>query len=103
MDQHVSYRLSLMHLPQPCDHINFDVDLLGDCDVVVAELCRRAGWIFEHEMIPADQLVDVVPDEEMSFRHQVRVRDGGGDGGGGEGVGKEAEKKEKATELKMPD
>jgi len=28
----------------PVSHVNFDIDLLGDCDVVVTELCRRAGW-----------------------------------------------------------
>lgn len=43
----------------PVTHINFDIDLLGDCDVVVAELCRRAGWAFEHEMIPPNQKIDV--------------------------------------------
>ncbi|CAI4219881.1 unnamed protein product [Parascedosporium putredinis] len=43
----------------PVDHLNFDIDLLGDCDVVVAELCRRMGWNLEHEMIPRGQAVDV--------------------------------------------
>ncbi|KFY91995.1 hypothetical protein V498_05196, partial [Pseudogymnoascus sp. VKM F-4517 (FW-2822)] len=53
------------HIPQiyisrePVKHVNFDVDMLGDCDVVVAELCRRAGWELEHEMIPKGQVVDV--------------------------------------------
>ncbi|KAL1622743.1 NAD-dependent histone deacetylase sir2 [Diplodia seriata] len=36
----------------PIRHIDFDVNLLGDCDVVVAELCRLAGWNLEHKMIP---------------------------------------------------
>lgn len=59
----VSYLPS--HVPQiyisrtPVDHLNFDIDLLGDCDVVVAELCRRMGWNLEHEMIPRGQAVDV--------------------------------------------
>lgn len=43
----------------PITHINFDIDLLGDCDVVVAELCRRAGWGLEHEMVPEGQKVEV--------------------------------------------
>ena len=30
-------------------HVNFDVQLLGNCDEVVAELCRRAGWPISHE------------------------------------------------------
>ena len=29
---------------ESCKHIDFDVELLGECDVVVQELCRRAGW-----------------------------------------------------------
>jgi len=51
------------HIPQmyisrtPVSHVNFDVDMLGDCDVVVAELCRRAGWDLAHEMVPEDQKV----------------------------------------------
>lgn len=53
------------HVPQiyisrtPVKHINFDIDLLGDCDVVVAELCRRLGWDLEHEMVPAGQKVRI--------------------------------------------
>ena len=45
------------HVPQiyisrePCKHVEFDIDLLGDCDTVVQELCRRAGWDLRHEMI----------------------------------------------------
>jgi len=42
---------------QPVHHINFDINLLGDCDTVVAELCRRAGWDLRHDMIPKDQRV----------------------------------------------
>ena len=34
---------------EPVTHINFDIQLLGYCDDVVAELCRRAGWKIEHE------------------------------------------------------
>ncbi|KAL3420727.1 NAD-dependent protein deacetylase hst1 [Phlyctema vagabunda] len=49
------------HIPQmyisktPVSHVNFDIDMLGECDVIVAELCRRAGWELNHEMIPKDQ------------------------------------------------
>ena len=46
---------------QPAGHINFDVELLGDCDVVVTELCRRAGWDLKHEMIPQGQVITVEP------------------------------------------
>lgn len=53
------------HIPQiyisrtPVTHINFDIDLLGDCDVVVSELCRRAGWDLTHEMVPKNQQIRV--------------------------------------------
>lgn len=77
------------HIPQiyisrePVKHVNFDVDMLGDCDVVVAELCRRAGWELEHEMIPKGQMVDVQLVEEFESRWKmVEV---------GKGKGKEGE------------
>lgn len=68
------------HIPQmyisrtPVSHVEFDVDMLGDCDVVVAELCRRAGWKLEHEMIPTDQKVDVDVHEAFPNRHLFRER-----------------------------
>jgi NAD+-dependent protein deacetylase SIR2 len=68
------------HIPQmyisrtPVSHVNFDVDMLGDCDVVVAELCRRAGWDLTHEMIPKNQKVDVRLQEGFSSRHIFTVR-----------------------------
>ncbi|KAF9177929.1 NAD-dependent histone deacetylase sir2 [Haplosporangium sp. Z 11] len=30
----------------------FDVQLLGNCDTIVAELCRLAGWELKHEKLP---------------------------------------------------
>lgn len=35
----------------PIKHISFDIQLLGKCDDVVAELCRRAGWNLKHEWV----------------------------------------------------
>nr|OQO31685.1 hypothetical protein B0A51_01175 [Rachicladosporium sp. CCFEE 5018] len=29
---------------EACGHIEFDVQVLGECDEVVGELCRKAGW-----------------------------------------------------------
>ncbi|WYZ35543.1 hypothetical protein EsH8_X_000190 [Colletotrichum jinshuiense] len=58
---------------QAVGHINFDIDLLGDCDVVVSELCRRAGWPLEHEMVPEDQVIDVKPDGGCVSRHIFEV------------------------------
>jgi NAD-dependent histone deacetylase SIR2 len=53
----------------PVSHVEFDVDMLGDCDIVVAELCRRAGWDLRHDMIPKDQRVDVSTHEALPSRH----------------------------------
>ncbi|KAG4424810.1 hypothetical protein IFR04_001970 [Cadophora malorum] len=69
------------HIPQmyisrtPVSHVNFDIDMLGDCDVVVAELCRRAGWELKHEMLPEDQEVDVVLEEGYASRHIFTVKE----------------------------
>ncbi|CZR60989.1 related to sirtuin 5 and related class III sirtuins (SIR2 family) [Phialocephala subalpina] len=63
------------HIPQmyisrtPVSHVNFDVDMLGDCDIVVAELCRRAGWDLKHDMIPEGQVVDVKLQDGFQSRH----------------------------------
>ncbi|CZT07932.1 related to sirtuin 5 and related class III sirtuins (SIR2 family) [Rhynchosporium agropyri] len=58
----------------PISHINFDIDMLGDCDIVVTELCRRAGWELKHEMIPDNQEIDVKLDEGYSSRHIFTVK-----------------------------
>lgn len=36
----------------PITHMTFDVQLLGDCDVIVPELCRRLNWELRHEKLP---------------------------------------------------
>ncbi|KAG0284562.1 NAD-dependent histone deacetylase sir2 [Linnemannia gamsii] len=36
----------------PLTHMEFDVQLLGDSDTIVAELCRMAGWELKHEKLP---------------------------------------------------
>lgn len=60
---------------QPVNHINFDIDLLGDCDVVIAELCRRLGWPLAHDMVvPDDQLIDVRAEPGYTSRHVFEVR-----------------------------
>jgi NAD-dependent histone deacetylase SIR2 len=69
------------HIPQiyvsrqAVDHINFDIDLLGDCDVVVAELCRRLKWPLKHDMVPRDQKVDVQLQDGYKSRHVFAVRE----------------------------
>ncbi|KFA63700.1 hypothetical protein S40285_08496 [Stachybotrys chlorohalonatus IBT 40285] len=68
------------HIPQiyvsrqAVTHINFDIDLLGDCDVVVAELCRRLKWPLKHDMVPQDQKIDVRVEEGYKSRHIFTAR-----------------------------
>ncbi|KAK3332078.1 DHS-like NAD/FAD-binding domain-containing protein [Cercophora scortea] len=63
------------HIPQiyisrtPVSHVNFDVDLLGDCDIVVSELCRKAGWDLKHEMIPEGQVIETKLVDGYPSRH----------------------------------
>ncbi|KAL8418232.1 hypothetical protein RB594_001735 [Gaeumannomyces avenae] len=67
------------HVPQiyisrdAVSHAHFDIDLLGDCDVVVAELCRRAGWDLNHEMVPPGEEVDISLEEGYWSRHRFRA------------------------------
>ncbi|OCK74640.1 NAD-dependent histone deacetylase SIR2 [Lepidopterella palustris CBS 459.81] len=58
----------------PIHHINFDINLLGDCDAVVGELCRRAGWDLKHKMLPEDQKVDVEAEKNLEHAFTVKVR-----------------------------
>ncbi|KAJ1324929.1 NAD+-dependent protein deacetylase SIR2 [Microdochium nivale] len=53
----------------PVNHINFDIDMLGDCDVVVSELCRRLGWDLQHSMIPPNQQVAIEAESGYENRH----------------------------------
>lgn len=53
----------------PVSHVQFDIDLLGDCDIVVAELCHRLGWQLNHEMVPKNQVVEVTSEEGFESRH----------------------------------
>jgi NAD-dependent histone deacetylase SIR2 len=59
---------------KPIHHINFDINLLGDCDVIVAELARRAGWSLSHSMIPEghENVVETV--NEMDHVYSVKAK-----------------------------
>ena len=57
---------------EPIEHVNFDIQLLGDCDHVVFELCRRAGWDLNHEMVPKGFAVDVNAVGAEGYRWSVR-------------------------------
>ena len=54
--------------------MDFDIEILGDCDVVVAELCKRVGWELSHEMIPSEQEVDVQRHEGLESRWYFKVK-----------------------------
>lgn len=50
-----------------------DIELLGECDVIVEELARRAGWKLKHEMIPdAPEAVSIETLEGSTNKHIVR-------------------------------
>ncbi|KAF9979772.1 NAD-dependent histone deacetylase sir2 [Modicella reniformis] len=58
----------------PNYQMEFDVQLLGNCDTIVAELCRMAGWELRHEKLPGG--TSNVPDMDRNTN-----RKGSGDGG----------------------
>ncbi|KAK4508073.1 hypothetical protein PRZ48_001810 [Zasmidium cellare] len=60
---------------EPIAHVNFDIQLLGNCDDVVFELARRAGWDLRHEMIPVGLTVDVSPVPETNHCWRLTRRE----------------------------
>ena len=56
----------------PVNHINFDINLLGDCDTVIAALCERAGWELKHSMLPQQLKVEVAPHEVLDATYTVK-------------------------------
>jgi NAD-dependent histone deacetylase SIR2 len=71
---------------EPCNHIEFDVQLIGDCDAVVWELARRAGWELRHEMIPVGGLELEVREMEGEKKGRWTVTRKGAGGSGVVGV-----------------
>ena len=57
---------------EPIEHVNFDVQLLGNCDEVVFELARRAGWELRHEMIPKGFKAEVEAVEDCEYKWIVK-------------------------------
>ncbi|KAI7858771.1 DHS-like NAD/FAD-binding domain-containing protein [Circinella umbellata] len=56
----------------PITHMTFDVQLLGDCDVIVPELCRMLDWDLRHHKLPGGSALS-----EQSLSKQG---EGNGDG-----------------------
>lgn len=48
--------------------------MLGDCDTVVTELCRRAGWDLQHDMIKQNS-IDVQLEEGYDSRFSFKLKD----------------------------
>lgn len=44
---------------EPLPHLNFDVELLGDCDVIINELCHRLGGDFEQLCYNSSRLSEI--------------------------------------------
>lgn len=57
----------------PVNHINFDINLLGDCDTVVAALCKRADWDLKHGMLPSNLEVAVAPHDSLEATFTVKA------------------------------
>jgi len=57
------------HVPQvlinrePLNHLNFDVELLGDCDVIVNELCHCLGGHFTELCSTSSPATEIVIDD----------------------------------------
>jgi len=57
------------HVPQvlvnrePLRHLNFDVELLGDCDVIVNELCHRLGGHFSELCSTVSPAAEITTDD----------------------------------------
>ncbi|KAF9088609.1 NAD-dependent histone deacetylase sir2 [Mortierella sp. AD031] len=58
----------------PNNQMDFDVQLLGNCDTIVAELCRMVGWELKHDKLPGG--TSNVPDMDKNTN-----MDGSGTGG----------------------
>ncbi|KAJ2797678.1 NAD-dependent histone deacetylase sir2, partial [Coemansia guatemalensis] len=75
----------------PILHFNFDVQLLGDADDIVAYLAHRCGWELQHTRIPgqstaSSEFKSTAPmpiDSPPPFTVSVRVPKGNGDTGAG--------------------
>lgn len=51
---------------EPLKHVTFDVELLGDCDVIIHELCHRLGWEVTPDGQPALTQLDSLPSSRDS-------------------------------------
>lgn len=62
--------------PASNKRIDFDIQLLGECDVVAKLLAQGCGWDLEHEMLPKDTFIAIKPWFPTRHCHEVRRRTG---------------------------
>ncbi|XP_036430651.1 NAD-dependent protein deacetylase sirtuin-1 isoform X1 [Colossoma macropomum] len=61
---------------EPLPHLNFDVELLGDCDVIVNELCHRLGGDFKqlcYNSSPLNEITEKPPPLTSSLLEQSQT------------------------------
>ncbi|KAI9598276.1 DHS-like NAD/FAD-binding domain-containing protein [Syncephalis fuscata] len=65
---HIPHRVPQIVINKtPIRHMEFDVQLLGDCDLIVPELCRRLNWELQHEKLPHGTSKGQPGDEPFEF------------------------------------
>jgi NAD+-dependent protein deacetylase SIR2 len=52
-------------------HIDFDINLIGYCDVIVAAMCKTAGWNLQHNMIPKEEKFEVETEIDKPWLHKI--------------------------------
>jgi len=52
---------------EPLRHLNFDVELLGDCDVIVNELCHRLGGHFTELCSTLSPSIEITADDVIAL------------------------------------
>jgi NAD+-dependent protein deacetylase SIR2 len=58
--------------PERHKRIDFDIQLLGECDVIADLLAKGCGWDLRHEMLPKDTIFEI--DSYSGLRHVHDIR-----------------------------
>ncbi|KAK3090116.1 hypothetical protein FSP39_009311 [Pinctada imbricata] len=61
---------------EPLKHLTFDIELLGDCDVIVAELCQRLGEDWQNLSMDHSPMAEISKDD-LPTPPLSPVREGG--------------------------
>lgn len=62
-------------------HVTFDVELLGDCDVIIKELCYRLGWNVTPDEVPTAPLIELssLPEQISNSPSEAAMSQGPGE------------------------